>query len=165
MLDNKEVLESQGVVPRFSIFLDSLKDTVVVLVEVDPISEESLLEVAAPLLLRQVDKFVENLQGLWLFLGVEHGFDEAVEIPATPVKIEVISFLEEIRDLLEDVDKVLGPPWPHQSSDYLPCLDRGVIDYELVFGFVLSLSSNLDGPLDIGEGLINLIEVFVAFKL
>ena len=60
------------------------------------ISEQCLLEVTISFLLGEINELVENLECLWLLLGVEHGFDEPVEVPASPVEVEVVLLLKQV---------------------------------------------------------------------
>ena len=57
------------------------------------------------------------------------------------------------------------PALPHAASDDVPRLDGSIVDDELVLALVLGLGSNLDGPFDEREGVVDLLKVTVALQL
>ena len=57
------------------------------------------------------------------------------------------------------------PAFSHTASDNVPCLYGGIVDDELVLALVFGLGSNLDGPFDEREGVVDLLKVTVALQL
>lgn len=163
-LDDVKILKAKWVFTCLVFFLDVGKYSGSLFVEMDSVPIKYFLEVAVSFFLSKVDKLVHDLESLWLFLSIKHCLSKRVEVSAPPIEVEVIILFEEVGDLLEDLDKILVPALPHAASDNMPCLDRSVVDDELVLALVLSLSSNLDGPFDERECVVDLLKVTVALQ-
>jgi len=127
--------------------------------------KKSLLEVAIAFFLCKVNELIQNFQGFWLFLCIQHCFNKATKITTPPVEIEVISLFKQVWDFLQDLHKLLGPSRPHTPSDNMPSLHRSIVNYKLVLGFVLRPGCNINSALYEWKGKADLGEVCVALEL
>ena len=131
----------------------------------DSVPIQYFLEVTVSFLLCKVDKLVHDLESFWLLLSIKHCLSKRVEVSAPPVEVKVIILFKEVGDLLKNLHKILVPAFSHTASDNVPCLYGGIVDDELVLALVLGLGSNLDGPFDEREGVVDLLKVTVALQL
>ena len=142
------------ILSSLSFFLDICEHSVVVSVHMHPCPEQNLLKVTVPLPLSQFSQLIQNFQTFRLLFGISEWFTESIEIPTLPVEIAVI--FKQAWHILQNVDKKLWPTWTHQASNYVPCLDRGVVNNKLVLLLVFSLLTDLDDSLDKGKGVFDL---------
>lgn len=59
LLDNKQLLESQGISSSFCVLLDTSLSAIIISIKVDSRSEEGLLERALPLFLSQLNELIQ----------------------------------------------------------------------------------------------------------
>ena len=57
------------------------------------------------------------------------------------------------------------PSLSHAASDNVPRFDGSIVNDELVLALILGLCGDLNRPLDVGEGVVYLVEVTVTLKL
>ena len=113
------------------------------------VSEKGLLEFAFSLLLSELPELVENLEGIWFPVCIYHSLNENIEETASPVEITVIDFFQQVRDFLNDFNKVLRPSWLCHRPNDVPCLNRSIVDNELIFLLVFRFGGNIDSSLNV----------------
>jgi len=73
------------------------------------VAEQSLLKLALTLLLSELPELIQSLKSVGLSVSIHHGLDEYIKITAAPVKVTIIHFFKQVRDLLDQFDEVLRP--------------------------------------------------------